>query len=77
MEGDGSNARPAVKATTNFLQGDLIGHFGLKEIFKETKKKKENRPLAISFREIIKRELDVKLHDFKLTDTQKKLLLQN
>lgn len=59
----------------NSLQADLVGHFGLREIFKETEKRKPNRPLAISLYEIITRELSVKYHDFKLNEDQKKMLL--
>jgi len=35
---------------------DLVSHFSLNDLFKDPKKKKAGKPMALSFAEIIKRE---------------------
>lgn len=45
-----------VERETPAQTSDLITHFNLNDLFKEPKRKKAGKPMALSFAEIIKRE---------------------
>ena len=55
----------------NILTDDLISHFNLLKLYKETKKKKPNRALATSLREIVMIESKLKPPEFMLSVSEK------
>lgn len=56
------------------LHDDLVAHFGLQKLFKEYKKKKPNRPLQPSLKDIVLIEKNLKTPEFMLSQTAKQQL---
>jgi hypothetical protein len=60
--------------TPSILSDDLISHFNLQKIYKDYKKKKQNRALQTSLKEIISIEKNLKVPEFSLTQSEKNQL---
>lgn len=64
-------SRPIVRETPHILTPDLVAQLNIGEFFKEQKKRSQNKPMPVSFGEIIVRESGVKMQNFRLSEQQK------
>ena len=58
----------------NIISDDLIASFSLQKLFKDYKKKKQNRPLQITLKEIVDIEQHLTKPEFQLSLSEKQHL---
>lgn len=58
----------------NAISNDLVSYFSLQKLFKDYKKKKPNRALQVSLKEIVKIEKKLKTPEFHLSESEKQQL---